>query len=275
VAGTDPVAHPVASMSTRPAKFRIENACVDFGDQRALDSVNLEFGEGEAVALVGPSGAGKTTLLRLLNGSQRPSSGHVWFGDAAISRLSRSELRELRATVAFVHQDLGLVPNLRALQNVLAGGLGRQGLFASLRDLIWPARARIEQVHAILERVGIGEKLYTRTDKLSGGEQQRVAIARALFQQPTVLLADEPVASVDPARARDAIELLVELSREHRLTLLVSLHSLGLAREFFPRLIGLRAGRVAFDASPGAIDPGRLDALYRFDEAASGLDDPG
>ncbi len=262
-------------MSGQPAKFRLEEVCVDFDGQRALDSVSLEFAPGEAAALIGPSGAGKTTLLRLLNGSQRSSAGNVYCGEAVLADLSRAGLRELRTTVAFVHQDLGLVPNLRALQNVLAGGLGRQRLLPSLRDLLWPRRDRIEQAYELLERVGIGDKLYVRTDKLSGGEQQRVAIARALYQHPTVLLADEPVASVDPARARDAIALLIELSQEHRLTLLVSLHSLELAREFFPRLVGLRAGRVMFDSAPGAIDPGQIDALYQFEGKGGGLDDPG
>lgn len=140
---------------------------------------------------------------------------------------------------------------------------------------MWPPRARLEQAYELLDRVGIGDKLYARTGKLSGGEQQRVAIARALYQQPTALLADEPVASVDPARARDTIALLVELSQELRLTLLVSLHSLELAREFFPRLIGMRAGKVAFDGAPSAIAPHQIDALYRFEDQSQGRDDPG
>lgn len=262
-------------MSLQPAKFRLEEVCVDFAGRRALGAVNLEFAPGEAVALVGPSGAGKTTLLRLLNGSQRPSSGKVWFGSDELPHLSRSALRRLRASVAFVHQDLGLVPNLHAAQNVLAGGLGRQNLRSSLRDLLWPARTRIEQAYELLDRVGIGDKLYERTDRLSGGEQQRVAIARALYQRPTALLADEPVASVDPVRARDTIALLVELCDERRLTLLVSLHSLELACEFFPRLIGLRAGRVAFDDAPDAIDSDQIDALYRFEDSGRRRDDPG
>jgi phosphonate transport system ATP-binding protein len=268
------VPHSVAFMSNQPEKFRLEEVCVDFSGQRALGALNLEFAPGEAVALVGPSGAGKTTLLRLLNGSQRPSSGKVWFGDDELSRLSRSALRRLRASVAFVHQDLGLVPNLRAAQNVLAGGLGRQNLLCSLRDLLWPAQARIEQAYELLDRVGIGDKLYSKTDRLSGGEQQRVAIARALYQQPTALLADEPVASVDPARARDTLELLIELCVEHRLTLLVSLHSLELARAYFPRLIGLRQGRVAFDDAPKAIDSRQIDALFQFEGQGQRRDEP-
>jgi phosphonate transport system ATP-binding protein len=262
-------------MSIQSAMFRLEEVCVTFAGQRALEAVNIELAPGEAVALVGPSGAGKTTLLRLLNGSQRPSSGKVWFGNDELRHLSRSALRRLRASVAFVHQDLGLVPNLRAAQNVLAGGLGRQKLRSSLRDLLWPARTRIEQAYELLGRVGIGDKLYARTDRLSGGEQQRVAIARALYQLPTALLADEPVASVDPARARDTIALLVELCNERQLTLLVSLHSLELACEFFPRLIGLRAGRVAFDGAPNAIDSDQIDELYQLEDREGRLDDPG
>jgi phosphonate transport system ATP-binding protein len=128
------------------------------------------------------------------------------------------------------------------LQNVIAGRLGRRGSLGALRDLLRPSRSDTREIHRILERVGIGERLYERTDRLSGGEQQRVAIARALFQQPAALLADEPVSSVDPARARDTVSLLAELSAERDLTLCMSLHNLDLAREFFPRLVGLRRG---------------------------------
>ena len=175
------------------------------------------------------------------------------------------DLRAVRAHIGFVHQDSALVPNLRVSQNVIAGGLGRASFFASARAMLWPARADLERAARILTRVGIGDKLFQRTDRLSGGERQRVAIARALFQDPSALLADEPVSAVDPARARDTVELLCELSRERGLTLVVSLHDIALAREFFPRLVGLRAGRIVFDQRTPDVAARTLTDLYALE----------
>ncbi len=232
-----------------------------------LAQVSLSIAAGSSTALVGPSGAGKTTLLRLLNALVRPDDGVVAAGGRDLSRLTPSELRELRSRIGFVHQDLALVPNLRVAQNVVSGRLGRRGFLGALRTLVRPSRADLEQSAALLARVGIGEKLFQRTDTLSGGQRQRVAIARALFQEPAAHLCDEPVSSVDPARARDTVRLLTELARERGLTLIVSLHDVGLAREFFPRLVGLRGGTVRFDRSASELRDGELRELYRLDEA--------
>ena len=151
------------------------------------------------------------------------------------------------------------------IQNVASGRLGSQSLLGSLRTVLFPNRGEAVAIHEILERVGIEEKLYERTDRLSGGQQQRVAIARALYQKPVALLADEPVASVDPARARDTVSLLCDVSREQGLTLCMSLHNLDLAREFFPRLIGLRFGRVVFDEPASELTDAQFEALYHLD----------
>ena len=247
--------------------FRVDSVELRFGALTALADVSLSVAAGEHVALIGPSGAGKTTLLRLLNGSVRADRGQVAVGERPLADLTAPDLRALRAQVAVVHQDLRLVPNLRASQNVLGGGLGRQGFWSSLRTLVRPSRRELEAAHAILERVGVGEALFQRVDRLSGGQQQRVAIARALYQRPRLLLADEPVASVDPARARDVVELLVRLAAEDGVTLVMSLHNLELAREFFPRVVGLRAGRVVLDAHPGAVAADRFRELYHLPAA--------
>jgi phosphonate transport system ATP-binding protein len=222
------------------------------------------------VAIVGPSGAGKTSLLRLLNGTLHPDKGQALVEGQDLCRLDRSSLRAARARMGFVHQDHALVPILRAGQNVIAGCLGQRGLWASTRALLWPARADLTRAHALLERVGIGDKLFQRTDTLSGGQQQRVAIARALFQEPTVLLADEPVASVDPARGRALLELMTELARERDLTLIASLHDLDLARDLFPRLVGLREGRVVIDAAPGEVAADAFEELYALEGLRGG-----
>ncbi len=245
-----------------PAHLELRGVTHSYNGHAAVEAATLEVRSGEAVALVGPSGAGKTTLLRLMNGTLRPSVGTVVVDGRTLGDLSENELRRVRAHIGFIHQDLDLVPNLRVSQNVLAGKLGRLSFFQSLRAMLMPARADLELAHRILERVGIAEKLFERTDTLSGGEQQRVAIARALFQEPTALLADEPVSSVDPARARDTVALLTSISRERGLTLVMSLHNLELAREFFPRLIGLREGRILFDQAAAQVTDAQFHQLY-------------
>ena len=250
-----------------PAAFTLASVSVVYRQQPAVDGVSLEIRAGEAVAFVGPSGAGKTTLLKLLNGSLRPTSGRALVGGRALTDMSAGELRRTRASIGFVHQDLRLVPNVRVIRNVVAGRLGNLSFAASLRAMLWTPGTLEHEVHEILERVGIAEKLYDRTDTLSGGQRQRVAIARALFQKPIALLADEPVSNVDPARARDAVQLLAEICSDSGLTLCVSLHNLDLAREFFPRLIGLRRGRVVFDSPTRQLRQEQFDRLYDLDAA--------
>jgi phosphonate transport system ATP-binding protein len=242
--------------------FRLQGVDVRLDGRPVLRSVDLAVASGSSLALVGASGAGKTTLLRLLNGAVRPAAGTVTVGGRDLGSLSAAGLRAQRAGTGFIHQDLRLVPNLRVSQNVLSGSLGRLGWWASLRMFLRPRRADLLDVHALLERVGIPEVMFRRTDRISGGQMQRVAVARALFQRPRILLADEPVASVDPARARATLALLTTLCREEGLTLCVSLHDPTLVREFFPRAVGLRDGRVVVDGPVDALDDAALHDLY-------------
>jgi phosphonate transport system ATP-binding protein len=235
-----------------------------------LREVDLEVACGERVALLGPSGAGKTTMLRVINGVIVPRSGVVEVQGAPLRGMEREELRRLRSRIGFVHQDHSLVANLRVLNNVLAGRLGQRGFWSSVRSALRTSRADLLEIHRILERVGIGDKLYQRTDSLSGGQQQRVALARALFQQPRTLLADEPVASVDPTRARDLLRLMTGLAAEEGWTLVVSLHDLELAREFFPRVVGLRGGEIRFDGPVEDMSAEMIADLYRLEEAGDG-----
>lgn len=230
----------------------------------ALSGADLKIAPGERIALVGPSGAGKTTLLRTLNGTVAASSGAVLVDGTRLDDLEPVALRELRAHIGVIAQSLALVPNVRVVQNIVSGAVGRMSFWTTLREYLWPRRATLERAHALLSRVGIEDKLFQRTDQLSGGQQQRVALARALYQDPRGLLADEPVSSVDPSRARDTVELLTTISRDDGLTLCMSLHDLELAREFFPRLVGLRGGAIVFDVASEDLEPDAVADLYRL-----------
>ncbi len=247
--------------------FETDELGIDYAGDFTLDVPDLRIGRGEAVAIVGPSGAGKTTLLNALGAALRPRRGTVRIEGRDIRSLEAGRLRSIRTDIGFVPQDFALVPNVRVLRNVLAGRLGQKSFAASLRSQLLCSRKELREVHEILDTVGIGEKLYHRTDTLSGGQRQRVAIARALYQDPHALIADEPISSVDPARARDTLQLLLELSRRRRLTLVISTHSIELARELFPRLVGLRAGKIEFDGAANDVTEHDIENLYRLTAA--------
>jgi phosphonate transport system ATP-binding protein len=247
--------------------FETRELTVQFPNCVALADFDIAIAPGERIAFVGPSGAGKTTLLRILNGTLRPTIGRVLVEGRDLAARSARGLRALRASIGVVPQDLALIPNVRVAQNVISGRIGRMSLVGALREFLWPREGTLERVHSLLCRVGIGEKIFIRTDRLSGGQRQRVAIARALFQEPLAILADEPVSSVDPSRARDTVELLSAISRDDDITLCMSLHNVDLAREFFPRLIGMRHGRVVFDRPSEEVTPADVDALYSLSRA--------
>lgn len=237
------------------------------GVTRALDGLSLSVGKGERLALIGRSGAGKTTLFRLLNATLRPTRGGVLFEGRDVGQMSARELRAMRRRVGTVYQQHYLVPSLSVLDNALCGRLGRWSLWRTARSLVRPARPDVEEAEHVLELVGLGEKLRERADALSGGQQQRLAVARALMQQPDVILADEPVASLDPGLAESIMSLLHEVADEGGRTLVVALHNVELALSYFPRVVGLRGGAVALDASASGLTRGGLGEFYA-DESA-------
>jgi phosphonate transport system ATP-binding protein len=235
------------------------------GAVKALNGVNLNVSTGECVALIGQSGVGKSTLFRLLNATQRPTAGSLRFDGAVVSEMSSRELRSMRRRVGTVYQQHYLVPSLSVLDNALCGRLGSWSLLRTLRSAVRPPKDDVERAIEVLESVGLADKRRARADELSGGQQQRLAIARALIQQPDVILADEPVASLDPTLAESITNLLVRLVTEGKRTLIVSLHSVELARCHFPRIVGLRRGAIAFDVPSTALTSGLLDEVFRPD----------
>ena len=228
----------------------------------AVDRIDLRIGRGEKVAVVGPSGAGKTTLFRLLNLTIPLTAGRLAIDGREVGALRGSRLREVRRKIGTVYQQHNLVPRLRVVHNVLAGRLGSWSFFQAVRSLASPRPEDVRAAYHALAQVGIPEKLWSRTDELSGGQQQRVAISRVLLQDPEVILADEPVSSVDPALAHAIVTLLVDLSGAYGKTLIMNLHSVDLALAYFPRIIGFRDGRVAFDRSPAEVSDDLLESLY-------------
>ncbi|WP_166348787.1 phosphonate ABC transporter ATP-binding protein [Phytoactinopolyspora limicola] len=241
--------------------IRFEQATVTYpGGVKALDGVDLEIPDGEFVVIVGLSGAGKSTLIRTVNGLVPPTGGSVHVGDREVGQLSKRQLRALRADVGMIFQHFNLVNRTTVLNNVLMGRLNRVPSWRSL--LGWWGAAEVEVAMQALEVVEIVDKAYVRAANLSGGQQQRVGIARALAQRPTVLLADEPVASLDPPTSHSVMRYLQKVNRELGITTLVNLHFLDLAREYADRVIGLRGGRLVFDGPGREADEKVFEQIY-------------
>jgi phosphonate transport system ATP-binding protein len=242
--------------------FELKNVTKTFGSLAALSNINMRIEAGERVALVGSSGAGKSTLINLLNGTLLPGSGEVWALGQNLAALSPSTLRQVQSQIGTIYQRFNLVDNLKVIHNVNAGHLGRWSFLKAVLSLMWPLDVDIAA--QTLARVGIPEKLYERTGRLSGGQQQRVAIARVLVQQPQAILADEPIASLDPERSREIMDLLRDLSLTTGRTLVTSLHDIDVARSHCERIIGLRQGQVLFDAPTEEVTPELIGAVYKI-----------
>ncbi len=228
---------------------------------RALDAVDLSVPSGQLMALIGLSGSGKSTLLRHLNGLHRPTAGRVEVLGVDVTAAGRTELRQLRQKVGFVFQQFNLVGRLTCMENVLTGALGRvRGPRYGV--VTWPKALRREALEH-LDRVGLADRAYQRADTLSGGQQQRVAIARTLMQRPTLVLADEPVASLDPEISAQVMDLLFRICVEDQLTVLCSLHQVELALGWTHRIVGLRDGRVVLDEDARSLDNDAVMQVYR------------
>ncbi len=240
------------------AVIRLSGAGRHFGPHPALSGIDLVVHAGERVALLGASGAGKSTLLSLLNGSVAATEGRVEVFGQDLAALAPGRLRVLQRRIGTVSQRLDLIEQVRVLHNVNAGRLGSWSLPRAIGSLMWPRPD--DRTRSALRRVGMEWALHERTERLSGGERQRVAIARLLVQSPGLILADEPVSSLDPARAAETLDLL--RAPAEQATLVVSLHQPELAREHCTRAVGLREGRLIFDAPIRDLTDDRLTDLY-------------
>jgi phosphonate transport system ATP-binding protein len=227
----------------------------------ALDNVSLAVPKGQLLSLIGLSGSGKSTLLRHLNGLIQPTNGSVEVLGTNVVAAGRRELRALRRDVGFVFQSFGLVGRLTALENVLSGALGRlHG--PRFGTLMYPKAMRREALEN-LDRVGLGDRAFQRADTLSGGQQQRVAIARTLMQRPSLLLADEPVASLDPESSAQVMDVLFRIVVEDQLTVICTLHQVELALGWAQRIVGLRDGQVVLDRAVDNLDQDAVMDVYR------------
>jgi phosphonate transport system ATP-binding protein len=238
----------------------IEHLVKDYaGGVRAVDDVSLTVQDGEFLVLIGLSGSGKSTLLRCINRLVEPTSGRIVLDGADVTAASLDELRSIRRGIGMIFQQFNLVKRSTVLKNVLSG---RLGYVSSLESLLGHfSEADLNRAVANLDRVGLRDRAHNRADRLSGGQQQRVGIARALMQEPRIMLADEPVASLDPATSHSVLKYLQQINREG-MTVICSLHFLSLARTYGTRVIALKAGKIVFDGLPSEIDEQRFREIY-------------
>jgi len=237
-----------------------------------LRHINLTIEEGELVVIVGSSGAGKSTLLRSINRLHDITEGDIQVGGKSITHAKDKELRRIRRDIGMIFQSFNLIKRATVLNNVLSGRVAYHSTFRTMLGMF--PREDIELSLHALERVNIREKAYIRADQLSGGQQQRVSIARALAQEAKIILADEPVASLDPLTTRQVMDDLKRINQEMRITTIINLHFIDLAREYATRIIGLRAGEVVFDGSPEQATDEAFADIYgrsiRHDEMLGG-----
>lgn len=230
------------------------------GNVQALDNVSFNVKQGEFLAVIGLSGSGKSTLLRCINRLVEPTNGEVIWDGTDITKASQEELRRIRRQIGMIFQHFNLVERSKVLTNVLAGRLGYTNPAMSLVNRF--SKNDIEMAYKQLDRVGIREQANKRADELSGGQQQRVSIARAMMQNPRIILADEPVASLDPVLAHSIMQYLEKINKEDGVTIICSLHFLDLVHRYANRAVALNAGQLMFDGSPKQIDDEKFKDIY-------------
>jgi phosphonate transport system ATP-binding protein len=241
--------------------LKVENLSKTYeGGTQALDDVSFEVEQGEFLAIIGLSGSGKSTLLRCINRLVEPTSGTITWDGVDVTKASQEELRRVRRRIGMVFQHFNLVNRSQVLTNVLSGRLGYLNPALSVVNRF--PKADIDKAHAQLARVGLEEKWDARADELSGGQKQRVGVARAMMQDPEIMLADEPVASLDPVLARSIMQYLEQINQEDGAMVLCSLHFLDLVHEYADRVIALNDGKLVFEGAPSEIDDKKFNEIY-------------
>ena len=245
--------------------LHLRNLSKRFGNTNAVDGVSLSVPSGSFVGIIGRSGAGKSTLLRMINRLNEPSAGTIEFEGAVVTDLQGQDLRQWRRNCAMVFQQFNLIGRLDVLTNVLMGRLTSVPTWRSLLTL-WSDADKLAALEA-LDRFGMADFAAQRCDQLSGGQQQRVAICRALVQQPKIILADEPIASLDPRNTQVVMDALAAINRDLGITVLCNLHALDVARNYCDRLVGMSEGRVVFDGAPAELSDSVVQNLYGLEAA--------
>ena len=249
--------------STSPA-YKLSQVCLKLDQNVILQDLSFDVHWGEKVALLGSSGAGKSSLLKLLNGALKPTQGELQIMGRSRHQLSPKQLRFLQRQIGTIYQQFHLIQDLRVIHNVNAGHLARWPAWKALFSLVYPLG--LEQAQAALSQVGMAEETFSPTSQLSGGQQQRVAIARVLIQNPLIVLADEPVASLDPRLSDEIMELLTALLTQQPRMFIASLHDVTLARRYCDRILGLKNGRLMFDLPSSEVSDEQLRLLYQEDK---------
>jgi len=241
--------------------LKIEQLCKSYKKgTEALRDVSLTVEAGEFVVILGKSGSGKSTLLRCINRLIEPTSGRIFLNDEEVTGAPNGKLRQLRQKIGMVFQQYNIVPRCSVQTNVLTGKLASISTSASIFNLF--TQADVEKARQVLNRLGIADKEWDRADKLSGGQQQRVGLARALMQEPQLILADEPISSLDPATSKQIMDLLKEFNQKDGVTVICNLHLPSLAREYGSRIIALSEGRIVYDGPEIDLDENQLNSFY-------------
>lgn len=238
-----------------------------FGTNAAVSEVSLNIPHGQMVGIIGRSGAGKSTLLRMINRLIDPSEGRIAFEGLEVSSINGKALRDWRRDCAMIFQQFNLVPRLDVVSNVLHGTLNGRSTFSTMFNFF--PRTDILRAIDILERLGVAENAPKRAEALSGGQQQRVAIARALMQNPKMLLADEPIASLDPLNAKVVMDALKDINERDGITVITNLHTLDTARSYCERIIGMAQGKVVFDGTPEELTSTAVNEIYGADASGN------
>lgn len=240
--------------------LEIKNLTVEYGNFRAIDNVSFTIKNGEFVAVIGSSGGGKSSLMKAINLLVKPKSGSIKIDDEEMTALSSRKLRMKRRKIGFVFQDYNLIARLSVIENVLTGRLGYKSSLKSLLGIF--SKEEYENAEKALEKVGLSEKLFVRGDELSGGQKQRVAIAKALVQEPKIILADEPVASLDVNSSKIIMEYFKEINRVQGITVIINIHDVNIALKYADRVIALKKGKIVFDGKGSEITDDVLKRVY-------------